>query len=407
MSLPDANQPLHSSNAAAIASALWDSADFAGAAEQYERALRESPGDMEALHGLGRLRLAQNDLAAALLLLEQAEQVALALSGSNHQQEWVQRIRQELAWALYRLDRFDLAAQYFDVLPGQEALSAQLRAFGDRIPYRHPVRLDEIVVPFMGTDPLPIINLTIAGQEYPFVIDTGSGQMVVDIALAQALSLEEFGTREITLATGQRSVVAHTLLPEVMLGEIAIKDVPAEVMDIQRFAPQLAGVIGTSFLQHFHVLCDFQRQTLHLYPKIAESPPTGGMTLVSFLLFDAHLILAPVQVNEYQTMGYLVSGMAGAAFTLAESVRQQIDPALSSATRQSIGAGGVTAALPMMAAHLSLGGWSRSDVEGLVGFFPPPLEWRYGFQVGALIGHEFLRGKRFLMDFEQMQLGVE
>lgn len=407
MTTPPTELPHHSSNAAAIASALWDSADIAGAGVQYERALHENPADLEALHGLGRVRLAQNDLAAALLFLEQAHALALTFAGGGRD-EWAQRIRRDLAWACYRLERFDLAADLFAHLPDEAGLAGHLRAMAEVSPYRLPVEVEEIALPFLGTDPLPIVAAVIEGKEYALVLDTGSREVVVDASLLRTHSLPDHGTHEATFASGQRAPVGYTLLPALWLGEVALRDVPAEVMDIRRFAPQLSGLLGTAFLQRFHMLCDWEGQVLRLRPRRAVPfHAFAAMTEVPLLLMDGHLIVTPARLNEQETMAYVASGLAGGAFTVPASTVRQAGLDGGAASIEGVGAAGATLLHGVRAQRLCLGSWCREEVEGLGGFFPEALEWRYGFRIGAIVSHAFLMGRRWGIDFTRMRMYLE
>jgi predicted aspartyl protease len=403
-SLLSNNEDLRSYNAAAIASALWDSADFSQAAIYYERALRENPNDFEALHGYGHFKLAHNQLAAAALLLEQAHALLMNLAGGGRN-ELSQRIVRDLAWTSYRLDRFDLAAEYFASLPGKEGLTAQLRAFGSTSPYRISSDVKEIAIPFLGTDPLPIITVVIGGKEHAFVIDTGSGQLVIDSRFLREVKLPNYGLDEVRFASGERARVGHTIIPEVRLGEAVIHHVPAEVMDIRRFAPQISGFIGTTFLQRFHLLFDFTGQVFRLRPKrVKPFEQFKEMQALPFLLFDSHLMLARCQINHYQTMAYITTALAGAAFTIPNSTFEQAKLIRDQNTIEGISPAGSMELMRVKAEKLSLEQLSCQEMTGLVGFFPAELEWRYGFRIGALISHAFFRSQnRWGIDFQKMR----
>lgn len=394
---------LRSSNAAAIASALWDSADFAQAAIHYERALQEDANDLEALHGYGYLKLVHNELAAAALLLEQAHALVMNLAGGGRDQ-LSQRIVQDLAWTYYRLDRFDLAAEYFAVLPGKEGLTAQLRAFGSTSPYRIS-DVKEIAIPFLGTDPLPIITLVIGGKEHAFVIDTGSGQLVIDSSFLREVKLPNYGLDHVKFANGQEYPVGHTIIPEVRLGEAVIHHVPAEVMDIRRFAPQISGFIGTSFLQRFHLLFDFAGQVFRLRPKrVKPFEQFEEMLAVPFWLFDSHLMLARCDINHHQTMAYITTALAGATFTVPNSTFKQANLTREKNTIEGISPTGSIELTRAKAEKLCLDQLCGQDMTGLVGFFPLELEWRYGFRIGALVSHTFFRYQnRWGIDFQKMR----
>ncbi len=396
------NSTLHSSNAAAIASALWDSADFEGALLHNERAIAENASDIEALHGMGRLKLAHNELAAAVLCLEQAYGISLTLASGNR---FSQRICRDLAWAYYRLDRFDLAARYFSLLPEQDAFVAQLQAFGDKVPYRFSADVQEIALPFLGTDPLPIVTVVIGGKEHAFVIDSGSGQLVLDSHFLRELNLPNYGTQEVRFASGQKAPVGYTMLPNIMLGEALIRDVPAEVMDIRRFAPQISGFIGTTFLQRFHVLYDFAGQVLRLRPKrLSSFPQFDKMTVTPFMLFDGHLMLTQAKLNQHETIAYIASGMAGGAFTVPNSTVKQASLLTHHNILEGVSAGGSSSLEAVRAKELCLGEFCRHNMEGFAGFFPAELEWRYGFRIGALVSHVFLKQNLWGLDFKKMKM---
>ncbi len=310
-----------------------------------------------------------------------------------------------LAWALYRLDQFDLAAEQFEQLPGQGALVAQLRALGDRVPYRLPPSVSAITLPLLGTDPLPVVSLTIGSQEHAFVVDTGSSQMVIDSSLLEGLHLPDFGTREVTFAGGQRAAIGHTLLPRVMMGDATIHDVPAEIMEVRRHAPQIAGFVGTNLLQRFHVLFDWQAETMALrVPRAGAFAEWGAMQATPLLFMDSHLLLAPLRLNTHETMAFLATGLAGGSFVVPRSTVVQAGLASDEQAMEGVGAGGSAAFGLVRAEQMCLGGWCRDGMEGLSGAFPAELEWRYGFRVGAMVSHEFLKGERLGFDFQGGQL---
>ena len=400
--------PLQSSNAAAIAAALWDSGDIAGADAAWQRALQEDADDFEALHGLGRLRLAQNRLAGAAALLERALTLLAALDHAAAP-ELARRVQRDLAWAYYRLDRFELAAPHLTAMPEGSGLAQQLAAFDGRVPYRMAASVEEIQLPFWGTDPLPIVPLRLGDQEFPFVVDTGSSQLVLDSAFLRELDLPRYGVREVTSASGQHTPIEHTILPELVLDTVTIADVPAEVMDVRRFAPQVGGLIGTNVLQRFFVDCDWSAETLTLRPNRHQTPFEHWKRSVpaEFYYLDSHLLLSPARLNDLSTMAYLASGMAGASFTLAAHTAAQAGLRAGEAQMDAISAGGTQALELATATRLCVGDHCVEQPEGLTGLFPDELAWRYGFHVGAMLGHDFFKQSRWGIDFQAMRMYFE
>jgi predicted aspartyl protease len=393
-------------NAAAVAAALWDSGDFANTALFFERAVQETPSDIEALHGMGRLKLAYNDLAAAILFLEQAQSLVLSFAGGARD-ELSLRIKRDLAWAYYRLDRFDLAADLFEQLPGQQPLAQQLRAFGGSTPYQMGVEVEEIALPFLGTDPLPVVTLVIGGKEHAFIIDTGAAQLTLDSAFLRELNLPTHGTTSARLASGTNAPLVYTIVPEVTLGEATLYNVPAEVMDIRRFAPQISGFIGTNVLQRFHVMMDIEGEVLRLRPLRHQIPfATRGKIELPLFWLDAHLLFTPLRLNQHHTMAYLTTGLAGVDFAIPESTARQAR-LQRKGLLEGVSGGGSQDLELVIAERVAVGAWERTHVEGLLGFFPPELEWRYGFRVGAIVSYALLRHKQFGINFETMHLLIE
>ncbi len=406
MNDPLGSEKLMAGNAAAVAVALWDSADFANAAPYFERAVRENPSDLEALHGIGRLKLAQNDLAAAIVFLEQAHALALSVAGGGRD-ELSLRARRDLAWAYYRLDRFELAAELFEQLPNQQALAHQLRAFDTLTPYQLAPDIEEIALPFLGTDPLPVVTVVIGGKEHAFIIDTGAAQLTLDTAFLRELNLPSHGTTNARLASGTHAPLVYTIVPEIRLGEATIHNVPAEVMDIRRYAPQISGFIGTNLLQRFHVLMDIEGEVLRLRPRRHQHPfAPGGMTKLPLFWLDAHLLFTPLRLNQHHTLAYLTTGLAGVDFAVPESTARQAQLGTAGAL-EGISASGSESFDTVIADVVALGTWERSRVEGLLGFFPAELEWRYGFRVGAIASFALLRHKQIGINFEAMHLLLE
>jgi hypothetical protein len=62
---------------------------------------------------------------------------------------------------------------------------------------------------------------------------------------------------------------------------------------------------------------------------------------------------------------------------------------------------------PFDVASLSLGDARRQGLQGIAGAFPPQLEWAFGFRIGGLISHGFLRSYAVTFDFERMAIRLE
>ena len=78
-----------------------------------------------------------------------------------------------------------------------------------------------------------------------------AAQLTLDSAFLRELDLPTLGRQEARLASGASAPLVYTRLPELTLGEATLYNLPAEVMDIRRYAPQISGFIGTNLADRF------------------------------------------------------------------------------------------------------------------------------------------------------------
>ena len=90
---------------------------------------------------------------------------------------------------------------------GRAAIEKQMESFAGVAPYRYEGP-ERVRVPFVQTDPLPLVEVRINGRgPYLFLIDTGGGDLVVDPVLADSLGSQRFGEMEGTFGGGRRKPV--------------------------------------------------------------------------------------------------------------------------------------------------------------------------------------------------------
>ncbi|MDQ7029865.1 MAG: retropepsin-like aspartic protease [Ardenticatenia bacterium] len=346
---------------------------------------------------LGRLHLIANRLSPAIVVLEHA--LESAAQATTVPAEIRQAVRCELAWALYRLDRFDEAAPHFLALPPYEAVGHKLAAFGDRRPYQvqgvGPVRL-----PLLAADPAPFVLLTVGSRDHVFLVDTGTGELTLDVTIMEELRLTNYGVRETTFAAGRHGHVIQSILPRLRLDTLVVEHIPVEVMDIHSRAPQIGGIIGLNFLLHFHTTFDYARRELCLVPRDDSSPVLPqDATRVPCYLFESHILVAPGAVNAHETLIWMASGMAGTAFTCPPSTLEHAHLTLpDEPPRIGVSGAGAHDVISFTVPSLRLGPLRQEHVPALYGLFLTPLEWRYDVRIGGLTGHDFLRHYRWTLD---------
>lgn len=358
------------------------SGDFDGAEKAYAATLAKTPGDAAALVGLARIRLYQERRAESRKLAEQA----LAVDANN-----------------------PLAQRILAAVGQREA------AFVPQV-YQIDLPKGGARIPFVATDPLPIVKVRVAGKDAYFVIDTGGPDLTLDADFAHELGLQLMAGPPGTFAGGMQAMVQHASLPEFAIGDAHVRNIPVAVMPTRDFglSPTLRidGVVGGSFLMHFLSTLDYKGGALVLKPRsdsgafqreaVARHATVAPMWLVGdhFVFVRAHLNAAPDALFNVDT------GLAGGG---VQATRAMLDaahivPDESKATSER-GGGGMVRSVAFTA-DATMGGLTVKDVRGVFtpdgdqfGFFP--------FKVGGTLSHGFFRAHALTLDFVAMKVIVD
>jgi hypothetical protein len=356
------------------ADALFSAGDFAAAAKAYEAAAKASPNDARAVAGLARARLFENRNDEAIALAQQA-----------------------------------LAAQPDNPVARQTLATAQQRkaAFApDRWRIAGPA--GETAVPFVATDPLPIVEITVGGRQAQFLIDTGAPNILVNPDLVQALGLQPEAAGEGVFAGGARAQVQRTLVPELEIGGIKIADIPAAVSPgpgLQLPGHKIDGVIGTGLLMHFVSTLDYCQGRLVLRPRTASAAfqrAAAGANVVPMWLVSDHFIFARGHLKNGKDGAFLIdTGLAGGGLMAPKATLDEAGVVLDpSQAFTGVGGGGPVTVTPFRAGA-TLGSLTVDDVAGR---YNPDQFGVFPFQAKGLLSHGFFRKSRLTFDFEAMKL---
>jgi predicted aspartyl protease len=118
----------------------------------------------------------------------------------------------------------------------------------------------------IGTDEGPIlVPVTIAGKQYPFLLDTGATHIGYDRSLRHLLG-KSLAKRTLNSPAGPVAV-EFAMPPKAALGKLPLPaDTPAMVDDLRRFSDAMGvriyGILGLDFLGAHAVRIDFERGRL-------------------------------------------------------------------------------------------------------------------------------------------------
>jgi hypothetical protein len=360
--------------AAANGDQLFRAGDFAGAETAYRAEAAANKSDAAANLGLARLDLYNNKLDAA----QTQTQIAETLSPHN---PVLDRIYPEIR------ARKAIAADAAQMnIPGGVA-----------------------ILPFLATDPLPLLRLTIDGHEANMLLDTGAPDLSVDPAFAKELGLHVADTGAIGHFAGNKTAPIQAAdIDTVIAGGITIHNLKAVVLP-SRGLPffgekKVDGVIGTIFLSRFLSTINYPKGQLELRPRSSVAD-AGGATAIRFWWVGDHFLFARGSVNNAPESLMLVdSGLAGGGFVPTEATIK-----LANVTTHpdqggtGMGGGGAVQFIPVVADKLCLGPACLPNIPGLYSPGGDPLS-TFAFTAAGTISHEFLKHYAVTIDFNSMQL---
>lgn len=359
------------------AAALLQSGDFSAAAQAYQAQWQANHGDTEATFALAQLALYDNRIADAEHWLDLARAQAPA-DGRVARDENLLRMRSDPT-----IDR---------VTEGDGTA----------------------IVPFVQTDPLPLVQVRVDGHDANFLIDTGAPNIVVDSSLAKALGLSVGGSHQGTFAGGMHATVEQAMVPTLTLGSLSLENVPATVMPVGNMIGNhrpVGGILGAGLFTRFLTTLDYRTGRLVLRdPGQSSSFETqaqaSGATIVPMWLVGDHFIF--VRAHAANGPEGLFNVDTGGTFGVQLS-KDAIDAAgialNTDDARTGVGGGGAMSFVPFTAS-VTLGGLTRPDLEGV--YTPQGSQYSiFPFTVTGTISHQFFHGLALTFDFRAMKLVVE
>ena len=433
----------------AQADRLFHSGSFAEAQRAYEEIAAKDPKDFHAASQLGYIALLSNKLDDAESLLRKA----LDLKHGDADAKIM------LAEALYRKNDFFHAARTLQGLGPADASKlknyatlnvAKLESFRDDDPYKFEHDAGESTrLPFIASDPLPVVNVRInGGSEVAFFIDTGGSELLLDSEFARELNVKPMGSVQGTFSGGQHAQVENGRVDSLTLGSWTLKNIPVGMLPLRSMSSgfgvkQINGCIGTNVLYQFLSTIDYRTGELILRKKNAAnlkrfdaaggppSPPnvvrrsswrntqsnsqagangatnarvTNGIVVPMWMAGD-HFMVAWGQVNTQPfSLFFVDSGLAGAGVKLAESAIQQAGIHLDeSKASEGQGGGGMLKIIPYTVAQFTVGEIMEQNVPGLYDG-PFPWESEFGFHLAGMFGSDFLKHHAVTFDFTNMRI---
>jgi hypothetical protein len=371
--------------AAGIATARADAeadlkrGDFAASEAGHVAALAANPKDPAALLGLARIRLYQDRRA-------DAERLAAEVPADDPAAKTAERILAEAKRRDAALDPANI------VVPAAGA---------------H--------VPFVATDPLPILKVRVNDKaDAYFFLDTGASDAILDPAFASELGIAAQDAGSGTFAGGKSAQLKSATLDSLALGGVRVRHLPITLLPTRGFqldgVHRLDGIVGTGVLYRFLSTVDYARGELVLRPRadsvaFERSASAHKDVVAPMWLVGDHFIFARARLNDGPERLFNID--TGGTFGVMPSPASMADSHVELDTAhagEGQGGGGPVKAVPFTA-KVRFESIARDDVPGL--YTPEGNQFGlFAFETGGALSHLFFRPYAVTFDFVAMKLVI-
>jgi predicted aspartyl protease len=389
------------------ADSLFHAGQFTAAESVYASIAKSDPDNYSAAVALGCINLFRNSFADADKWLNKA----LELKPDELEP------KAQLAELYYREDDFNQSSHYFRDI-NRIPKADKLAYFSDKTPYQVESSTDVTKIPFVQTDPLPVIKLSVNGSdEELFLIDTGGWELIISNDFADKIGAKKFGEQPATFAGGKKAPAYQGAVDQVKIGDFVVKNVPVNINNSPKristmFEKPIVGVVGTVFLYHFIFTLDYPGRQLILQQindrtreEMKKRVASGDEIVVPFWMAGDHIMVVWATVNGSRPVRLFVdTGLAGGGFTGADWLVKEAGIELPEESFEGMGGGGKVSVKPAVVKEIDVGGAKETNVQGLFGAMPPNFGDRLGFQIGGIISHGFFKPYSLTFDFTTMNL---
>lgn len=255
-----------------------------------------------------------------------------------------------------------------------------------------------------GAQPLILLPVQVNNRgPFDFIFDTGAGTSLLSTDVAKELGVKILSSKEGQSAGGKVSVSLANV-DSLAVGETKLHDVDIGIVDLGHIAKTIGakidGDLGYNFLKHFRVTINYRDSEIRLEdPKRVESVARGAQTQVPIRLAAPAkpLILVDVHLNGGGPFQFAIdTGTSTTAITpdLARKLGVQASP---------VGAGTTGGASVDFSAgslqSFQLGGAKINNMAVIVADFFEMLSSAVGAKLDGIVGYNFLRNYKVVIDY--------
>lgn len=196
-----------------------------------------------------------------------------------------------------------------------------MKSFGEESPCQIEWNgTNETIVPFLMTDPLPLLPVEIPGEQIYALIDTGGDTFIRDSEIADSIGIQPISSFMGAFAGGTQAEVALAKADSIKIGNVTLMSVPIMLLPTQGLSEEpidgqytISGILGTKVLQQFLSSIDYVNGQLILREKSEESKlafqnEIEGKTVteVPFCLASTYFMMAKGTLNDKDELTFFV-----------------------------------------------------------------------------------------------------
>ena len=262
-----------------------------------------------------------------------------------------------------------------------------------------------------GAQPLIILPVKVNGRgPFDFILDTGAGTSLLTPELAQKLNIKVIGSKEGQTAGGKVSV-SLARVDSFAVGETKVDDADVGIVDLSQIGKAIGtkidGDLGYNFFKHLRITIDYRNSEISFYdPKRIERFGISAQTEVPIRLASPAkpLILVDTFVNGRGPFQFAIdTGTSTTAITPELAKELAVDgtpvgPVTTGGAHVAVTAG--------MLQTFQVGGAKSNNVQVVVGEFFAMLSEAVGSRLDGIVGYNFLRNYKVVIDYPNGMLSL-
>jgi predicted aspartyl protease len=255
-----------------------------------------------------------------------------------------------------------------------------------------------------GAQPLILIPVDVNNRgPFEFILDTGAGTSLLSSDLAKELDIKIIGSKEGQSAGGKVSV-SLAKVNSLAVGGTRLEDVDVGIVDLRHIGKtvgaKIDGDLGYNFLRQFRITINYDDSEIQLAaPNHVEDSGKSPKAEVPIRL--AHpakpLIMVDVRANGRGPFQFAIdTGTSTSAIT--PELAKELGVASSPVSPVTAGSGYIEVTAGVLTSF-QLGGARIDNMAVIVADFFEMLSQAVGAKLDGIVGYNFLRGYKVMIDY--------